>query len=92
MTSAVWRSLPYMMGGIGYTVLITIIALSVGFLIGTPIALARVYGKRSLNLLALGYTVVLRGVPPGVRQTTFQAPCTLRGHPWRAVRRSSWRG
>ncbi len=63
MTSAVWRSLPYMMGGIGYTVLITIIALMVGFLIGTPIALARVYGKRSLNLLALGYTVVLRGVP-----------------------------
>ncbi len=63
MTSAVWRSLPYMMGGIGYTVLITIIALAVGFLIGTPIALARVYGKRSLNLLALGYTVVLRGVP-----------------------------
>ena len=63
MTSAVWRSLPYMMGGIGYTVLITIIALGVGFLIGTPIALARVYGKRSLNLLALGYTVVLRGVP-----------------------------
>ncbi len=63
MTSAVWRSLPYMMGGIGYTVLITIIALAVGFLIGTPLALARVYGKRSLNLLALGYTVVLRGVP-----------------------------
>ncbi|MCD6284323.1 MAG: amino acid ABC transporter permease [Anaerolineae bacterium] len=63
MTSAVWRSLPYVMGGIGYTVLITLIALAVGFLIGTPIALARVYGKRSLNLLALGYTVVLRGVP-----------------------------
>ena len=63
MTLAVWRSLPYVMGGIGYTVLITLIALAVGFLIGTPIALARVYGKRSLNLLALGYTVVLRGVP-----------------------------
>jgi polar amino acid transport system permease protein len=63
MTSAVWRSLPYMMGGIGYTVLITIIALAVGFLIGTPLALARVYGTRPLHLLALGYTVVLRGVP-----------------------------
>jgi len=63
MTSAVWRSLPYMMGGIGYTVMITIIALAVGFLIGTPIALARLYGTRPLNLLALGYTVVLRGVP-----------------------------
>ena len=63
MTSAVWRSLPYMVGGIGYTVLITIIALVVGFLIGTPIAFARVYGKRPLQLLALVYTVVLRGFP-----------------------------
>jgi polar amino acid transport system permease protein len=63
MTSAVWRSLPYMAGGIGYTVLITVIALAVGFAVGTPIALARVYGKRPLQLLALSYTVVLRGFP-----------------------------
>lgn len=63
MTSAVWRSLPYMMGGIGYTVLITIIALAFGFLVGMPIALARVYGRRPLQLLALAYTVVLRGFP-----------------------------
>lgn len=63
MSSAVWRALPYMMGGIGYTVLITIIALVVGFAIGTPVALARVYGGRLAQILALGYTVVLRGFP-----------------------------
>lgn len=63
MSSAVWRALPYMMGGIGYTVLISIVALVVGFLIGTPIALARVYGGRLLQRLALVYTVVLRGFP-----------------------------
>lgn len=63
MSSEVWGALPYMMGGIGYTVLITFVALAVGFLIGTPIALARVYGHRLPQLLALVYTVVLRGFP-----------------------------
>ena len=63
MSAAVLRALPYMVGGIGYTVLITIIALVVGFAIGTPIALARVYGRRLARGLALGYTVVLRGFP-----------------------------
>jgi polar amino acid transport system permease protein len=63
MSSAVWRALPYMVGGIGYTVLITMVALAIGFLIGTPIALARVYGRRILQVLALGYTVALRGLP-----------------------------
>ncbi|MBN1247375.1 MAG: amino acid ABC transporter permease [Anaerolineae bacterium] len=63
MSSAVWRALPYMVGGIGYTVLITIVALAVGFLIGTPVAMARVYGRRVVQWLAVGYTVVLRGFP-----------------------------
>lgn len=63
MSSAVWRALPYMIGGIGYTVLITVVALAVGFLIGTPIALARIYGRRLPQALASGYTVVLRGLP-----------------------------
>ncbi|MGC9469027.1 MAG: amino acid ABC transporter permease [Anaerolineae bacterium] len=63
MGAAVWRALPYMLGGIGYTVLITLIALAVGFLIGTPIALVRVYGGKLAQLLAAGYTVVLRGFP-----------------------------
>ena len=43
--------------------LITIIALVVGFVIGTPIALTRIYGGRLARGLALGYTVVLRGFP-----------------------------
>lgn len=63
MSPAVWNALPYMLGGIGYTVLITIVALIIGFLIGTPIALTRVYGRRLPQTLALTYTVVLRGLP-----------------------------
>jgi len=63
MSSAVWRALPYLANGIGYTVLITIVALAIGFLTGTPIALARVYGRRWLQGLAASYVVVLRGFP-----------------------------
>jgi polar amino acid transport system permease protein len=63
MAPAVWRALPYMLGGVGYTVLITLIALAVGFLVGMPIALLRVYGGKLAQLLAAGYIVVLRGFP-----------------------------
>lgn len=63
MRSAVWQALPYIAGGIGYTVLITLIALAVGFVVGTPIALLRIYGGRLAQLLATGYVVVLRGLP-----------------------------
>ena len=63
MPSAVLRALPYIMGGIGYTVMISLIALAVGFLIGTPVALARVYGGKAIRFLALAYTVIRRGFP-----------------------------
>ena len=63
MQAALWRLLPYLLGGVGYTVLITLVALVVGFLIGTPIALARVYGNTVARYLALGYIVVMRGFP-----------------------------
>jgi polar amino acid transport system permease protein len=63
MPAALWRLLPYMLGGVGYTVLITAVALIVGFVIGTPIALARVYGKAVVRSLAMGYIVVMRGFP-----------------------------
>jgi polar amino acid transport system permease protein len=63
VNSAVWQALPYIAGGIGYTVMITLIALAVGFLIGTPIALLRVYGGRLAQLLAMAYVVVMRGLP-----------------------------
>jgi len=63
MSAAVWRLLPYMLGGVGYTVLITLVALAVGFLIGTPIALARVYGNKVVQVFAWGYIIVMRGFP-----------------------------
>jgi polar amino acid transport system permease protein len=55
--------LPYMIGGIFYTIGVTLVALVVGFLIGMPLALMRVYGRKPAQGFALGYSVVLRGFP-----------------------------
>ncbi len=58
-----WRMMPYLLSGVSLTVGVTILALAVGFLLGVPVALARVYGSRWLQWLAQGYVVVLRGLP-----------------------------
>jgi polar amino acid transport system permease protein len=63
MRPALWNLLPFLLSGVGYTVLITLVALAVGFVIGTPIALARVYGNKVVQASALGYIVVMRGFP-----------------------------
>ena len=63
MSEAFLNALPYILGGIGYTVLITLVALAVGFIVGAPIALLRVYGGRVGRFLGMFYVVVLRGIP-----------------------------
>jgi len=63
MSEAFLNALPYILGGIGYTVLITLVALAVGFIVGAPIALLRVYGGRVGRFLGMSYVVVLRGIP-----------------------------
>ena len=63
MGAEVLQSLPYLVGGIFYTIGITLVALAVGFIIGTPIALMRVYGNKPAQQFALVYVVVLRGFP-----------------------------
>ncbi|HHE71886.1 MAG TPA: amino acid ABC transporter permease [Chloroflexi bacterium] len=63
MPEAFLNALPYILGGIGYTVLITLVALAVGFIIGAPIAMLRTYGGRVARFLGMSYVVVLRGIP-----------------------------
>lgn len=63
MVSELLNALPYLLGGIGYTVLITIVALAVGFVVGTPIALMRVYGGKVAQAISVAYVVILRGLP-----------------------------
>jgi len=63
MTPQLQSALFYLLGGIGYTLGVTVVSLLVGFLIGMPLALMRVYGSRPLQSFAAGYSVVLRGLP-----------------------------
>lgn len=62
-----WRemlqALPYILGGIGYTLGVTVVALTVGLVIGVLLALLRVYGGRAARNFAAVYVVVLRGFP-----------------------------
>jgi len=63
MNEEIIQAFTYMAGGIFYTIGVTLIALAAGFIIGTPIALLRVYGNKLAQQFALVYTVVLRGFP-----------------------------
>jgi polar amino acid transport system permease protein len=62
-----WRemlqALPYILGGIGYTLGVTVVALTVGLVIGVLLALLRVYGGRAAQNFAAVYVVILRGFP-----------------------------
>jgi len=57
------QALPYILGGIGYTLGVTVVALTVGLVIGVLLALLRVYGGRAAQNFAAGYVVLLRGFP-----------------------------
>lgn len=63
MLEKLLTALPYLIGGVGYTIGVTIVALFVGFLIGMPLALMRVYGSKPLQNFAAGYSIVMRGIP-----------------------------
>jgi len=53
----------YLVPGLGITVSVTLIALSIGFVIGTLMAVLRIYGGRWLAPIAMLYSVIVRGVP-----------------------------
>ena len=63
MGHKILQALPYMLGGIAYTVGITVIALAVGLVMGMLLALLRVYGGKYAQKFAATYVVVLRGLP-----------------------------
>jgi polar amino acid transport system permease protein len=57
------NSLPNLMSGLGYTVLLTIISIAVGFFLGIILALGRVYGNKIINGFCVGYIELIRGTP-----------------------------
>jgi polar amino acid transport system permease protein len=53
----------YLLQGLGVTVGVTLIALALGFALGTSSAVMRVYGNRFASTLAMAYSTVVRAVP-----------------------------
>ncbi len=53
----------YLLQGAGVTLSVTLIALAMGFVLGTLMAVLRVYGGSVLSRLAAAYSVAVRGVP-----------------------------
>ncbi len=53
----------YLLQGAGVTLSVTLLALAAGFVLGTLMAVLRVYGGRFLSTLAAAYSIVVRGVP-----------------------------
>lgn len=57
------RVTPDFIQGTRITIQLTLVALALGFVIGLPTALGRVYGNRWLRWLATGYIELFRGTP-----------------------------
>jgi glutamate/aspartate transport system permease protein len=57
------RSWPYLLGGLQYTVQLTITAAIGGTVFGTLLALARLSSYRPLSVLAAGYVNLMRSLP-----------------------------
>jgi polar amino acid transport system permease protein len=57
------NSLPKLMSGLGYTFLLTLISIAVGFFLGIALALGRVYGDKIVNGFCVGYIELIRGTP-----------------------------
>lgn len=56
-------ALPRIWGGLIITFQVSVVCLLIGFLIGFPVALARVYGPKWLRWLVTGYIEIIRGTP-----------------------------
>jgi len=53
----------YLLQGLGVTIGATLIALALGFALGTSTAVIRVYGNRFASTLAAAYSTIVRAVP-----------------------------
>lgn len=57
------NSLPNLLSGLGYTLLLTFVSITAGFFLGIALALGRVYGNRVVNGFCVGYIELIRGTP-----------------------------
>ena len=61
----------YIIHGLGYSLLITVIAAVIGVVLGLLIAICRMRGKGILYSIAYGYIAVIRGTPAVVQLTVI---------------------
>ncbi|RLG89503.1 MAG: amino acid ABC transporter permease, partial [Thermoprotei archaeon] len=54
---------PLLLEGIKNTLLLTIVSFTIGFVLGLPTAVTRVYAPRPLRWLAVIYVELIRGTP-----------------------------
>ncbi|ALC80550.1 MULTISPECIES: amino acid ABC transporter permease [Bacillus] len=59
----IWTALTEIVKALPITMMLTLIPLSIGFLIGLAVALIRVYEVKGLTAIANGYVSFLRGTP-----------------------------
>lgn len=57
------RYLPDFIKGAGVTIELTAVGLTIGFVLGMALAVARVYGPKWLKAIAIGYIEIFRGTP-----------------------------
>ena len=57
------RYLPEFIKGAGVTLELTVVGLTIGFVLGLALAVARVYAPKWLKALAIGYIELFRGTP-----------------------------
>lgn len=66
LSDSAWQvinSIPYLLRGVGMTLVITFIALIIGAFIGLLLALGRIYGGRISNRFAVAYSRTIRSLP-----------------------------
>jgi len=61
--NAARESLPYMLGGVGWTAGLIIGAMLLGLTLGVPLAVTQVYGPRPLRRAVAVYVWLFRGIP-----------------------------
>ncbi len=58
-----WEILPKLLQGTIVTIELTLIAILIGFLIGIPVAMGRVYGNKLIYVLCTFFVEIIRGTP-----------------------------
>jgi polar amino acid transport system permease protein len=61
--NVIWNSLPYVLGGAWVTALTVLLSMTLGFVLGVPLAVLHVYGSRPVRILVGAYVWFFRGVP-----------------------------